>query len=421
MTKQKLSTLAETLVSSEIVRLGATVKEKIKAGNEIYNYTIGDFNSEVFPIPQLLEQYIAEAYKDGYTTYPEAAGEPVLRKAVANFITSRSEMEVSEDEVLISAGGRPLIYSAYRILVDKGDKVIYPIPSWNNNHYTNFSGAEHITIQSGRENNFMPTAAQIAPHIKGATLLALCSPLNPTGTVFTKEALEEICDLVLEENKRRRPEEKKLYVLYDQIYWMLTYGDTEHHSPNTVRPAMKEYTVYVDGISKVFAATGVRVGWAVGPQYIIDKMKSLNSHMGSWAPMAEQIAVANFLNNSEAVDSYLEFFKNGIANRLEAFYNGFLDLKKAGYDVDAITPQAAMYLTVQIDLVGKKTQEGKTLDTQADVTAYILDDAKVALVPFSSFGAESESSWYRLSVGTCKEEDIDVVLAQLTASLGRLQ
>ncbi len=102
----------------------------------------------------------------------------------------------------------------------------------------------------------MPTAEQIRSHVKGASLLALCSPLNPTGTVFGKEELAEICDVVLEENATRGEGEKKLYLLYDQIYWTLTYGDTEHYNPVSLRPEMKKYTVFIDGISKAFAATG---------------------------------------------------------------------------------------------------------------------------------------------------------------------
>jgi aspartate aminotransferase len=124
-----------------------------------------------------------------------------------------------------------LIYAIYRAIVDKGDKVIYPVPSWNNNHYVHFTGGEHIMIEAMRENNFMPTAEQIRPHVKGASLIAVCSPLNPTGTTFTKHELEAICDLVIEENQQRKEGEKKLYLMYDQIYWTLTFGDTVHYNP----------------------------------------------------------------------------------------------------------------------------------------------------------------------------------------------
>ena len=420
MGKLRLSDLAETLIASEIVRLGATIKEKIRSGEHIYNYTIGDFDSSEFPIPQLLQDEIINAYKDGKTTYPAAEGELVLRKAVADFTAKNQGVNYTPQEILISAGGRPLIYSVYRTIVDDGDKVIYPVPSWNNNHYIHFTHGEHVVIESTRENNFMPTAAQIAPHIKGATMLALCSPLNPTGTTFNKEELEAICDLVIAENKQRKEAEKKLYLMYDQIYWTLTFGDTKHYNPVALRPEMKAYTIFIDGISKAFAATGVRVGWAMGPQEIIVKMRSLNSHIGSWAPMGEQHAVAKFLEQDNAVQEYLVHFKKEVDFRLRKIYEGFKQLKEEGFSVDAIVPQAAIYLTVQINLVGKKTAEGKLLNEQAEVTEYILSDAKLALVPFGAFGAGKESNWYRISVGCCKKEEIDTVLKQLKEALEKL-
>jgi aspartate aminotransferase len=421
MGKHKLSQLAETLIASEIVRLGATIKEKIRNGEHIYNYTIGDFDSSQFPIPALLLEEIIQAYKDGKTTYPAAEGELDLRKAVSAFIEKTQAVVYSPKEILISAGGRPLIYAIYRTIVDKGDKVIYPVPSWNNNHYIRFTDGEHVIIESTKENNFMPTAAQIAPHIKGATLLALCSPLNPTGTTFNEIELEAICDLIIEENKNRNPSEKKLYLMYDQIYCTLIFGETKHFNPVALRPAMKEYTVFVDGISKAFAATGVRVGWSMGPEEVITKMRSLNSHIGCWAPMAEQHAVAKFLERYDEVQLYLEHFKSEVEFRLRKIYEGFQHLKNEGFSVDAIVPQAAIYLTVQINLVGKKTVDGKLLNEQSDVTEYLLSEAKLALVPFGAFGAGKESNWYRISVGCCKKEEIETVLKQLKEALEMLQ
>jgi aspartate aminotransferase len=420
MGKTTFSQLAETLIASEIVRLGASIKEKIKTGNHIYNYTIGDFDSTQFPIPKQLEDEIVQAYRDGFTTYPIAEGELELRQAISHFLEKREGLHYTPQEILVSNGGRPLIYAIFRSIVDKGDKVIYPVPSWNNNHYTHFTDGEHVMIEATRENNFMPTAEQIKPHIKGSSLLALCSPLNPTGTVFNKAELEAICDLVLEENASRPEGSKMLYMMYDQIYWTLTYGDTHHYNPVSLRPEMKAYTVFVDGISKSFAATGVRVGWAMGPQELIIKMRSLNSHIGSWAPMAEQKAVAHFLKNDAAVDEYFTHFKSEVAYRLNHLADGFRKLKEEGLDVDVISPQAAIYLTVQINQVGKKTASGDILNDQSAVTEYILSEAKLAMVPFGIFGAGKESNWYRLSVGCCRKEDIETVIGNLRNALKQL-
>ena len=416
----KLSVLAETLQASEIVRLGAMIKEKMRLGAKIYNYTIGDFDADIFPIPAELETGIIEAYKNRFTTYPAAEGNLDLREAVASFLSSKCDLHYTTNEILIAAGGRPLIYSLYRAVVDKGDKVIFPAPSWNNNHYVHFTEGEHIMLEAKEENNFMLSAAQIKEHIKGAALLSLCSPLNPTGTTFTKEELSAICDLVIAENKSRADGEKKLYLMYDQIYWTLTFGDTIHYNPVTINPAMKAFTIFIDGISKAFAATGVRVGWAMGPADVIVKMRSINSHVGAWAPMAEQKAVAAYLGQTAAIDKYLAHFKTEINERLQNIFTGFQQMKAAGFNVDAIAPEAAIYLTIQIDYVGKKTAEGKQLDTQADVTSYMLDEARLAVVPFYAFGAGLNSNWYRLSVGTCKKEEIGEMLEALKTALEKL-
>lgn len=421
MNTSKLSHLSETLKASEIVRLGATIKEKIKQGEKIYNYTIGDFDSALFPIPVDLENEIIAAYKNRYTNYPAAEGNIELRDAIASFIATRQDLNYAANEILVAAGGRPLIYSLYRAIVDKGDKVIYPVPSWNNNHYVHFTEGEHVMIEAKEENNFMPTASQIKGFLKGASLLALCSPLNPTGTTFNKKELEDICDLVIAENNSRKDGEKKLYVMYDQIYWTLTFGDTIHYDPVSLRPEMKKYTIFIDGISKAFAATGVRVGWALGPADVLVKMRSINSHVGAWAPMAEQKAVACFLLQINAINEYFTHFKKEINERLQKIFAGFKQLKQEGFAVDAIAPQAAIYMTLQINITGKKTAEGKILKNQTDVTSYILDNAKLAVVPFYAFGASVSSSWYRLSVGTCKKEEIDEMLETLRNALQQLK
>lgn len=416
----RLSNLAETLIGSEIVRLGNEINLRISKGEKIYNYTIGDFDPGIFPIPAVLEDEIIKSYENCNTNYPPADGILELREAVGKFIKNYEGIDYAPNEIQIASGGRPLIYSVFRVIVDAGDKVIYAVPSWNNNHYTHMCGGEHCVVEAHPENNFMPLAADLAPHIKGATLLCLCTPQNPTGTTLGREELEKICDLVLSENKTRGENDKKLYVMFDQMYATLTYGETQHYNPVSLRPEMKEYTIFIDGISKAFAATGVRVGWALGPVKVIGKIKALLTHIGAWAPMAEQKAVAKFLVNREEVEAFDEGFKEALADRLWKIYNGFTALKEKGYNVDAIAPQAAIYLTVKLDLKGK-SQDGKVLETQADVTDYILSEAKLAIVPFYAFGADKSSPWYRLSVGVCREEDLADMFGKLEHALAQLK
>ncbi len=417
----KLSHLSETLIGSEIVKLGGEIREKIRQGERIYNFTVGDFDPSIFPIPKELEDAIVEAYRKHFTNYPAAEGNLDLRESILSFIKDEEQLEYTPNEILVASGGRPLIYAVFRAICDKGDKIIYAVPSWNNNHYTHFVSGEHIVIEATAATNFMPTAADIHPYVQEATLISLCSPQNPTGTTFRKEELEAICDMVLEENARRGEEQKKLYVMYDQMYWHLTYGDIQHYNPVSLRPAMREYTIFIDAISKVFAATGVRVGWSLGPSTIINKMKAILTHIGAWAPMAEQKAVAYYLNNRTGIHYFLSNFKREIEERLRRIYEGFMQLKSEGLPVDAIAPEAAIYLTIKIDLAGKKTPDGTTLDTQSDVTAYILNNAGLAVVPFYAFGADKSSAWYRLSVGTCKKDEIEEMVGKLREALGKLQ
>ena len=416
----KLSHLSHTLIGSEIVKLGGEIRERIRKGERIYNFTVGDFDPNIFPIPKEFEDAIVEAYRNHFTNYPPGEGSLELRQAVSSFAKEYQGLDYNTDEILIASGGRPLIYAFFRAICDKGDKVIYAVPSWNNNHYVHFVDGEHIVVEAKAENNFMLIAEDIKPFIREAVFLALCSPQNPTGTTFRKEELQKICNLVVEENKRRGDDEKKLYVMYDQMYWHLTYGTTRHYDPVSLHPEMRNYTVYIDAISKVFASTGVRVGWSLGPAAVLNKMKAILSHVGAWAPMAEQKALTKFLSQKPAIDAYLNHFKSELEERLRRIYEGLTQLKQQGYAVDAVAPEAAIYLTVKFDLAGKKTQDGTLLQNQSDVTSYLLQEASLAVVPFYAFGASRNSTWYRLSVGTCKKEEINEMLSKLSNALKKL-
>lgn len=168
------------------------------------------------------------------------------------------------------------------------------------------------------------------------------------------------------------------------------------------------------------ASTGIRVGWGFGPSGVIDKMKSFISHMGAFAPKAEQIAVAEYLNETNEVNKYIEWIKATINSKLLKIYNGITALKSKGYKVDSIAPQGAIYLTVQFDLHGFKTPSGKALNSTGDITTYLMNEAQLGLVPFYAFGSNQESTWYRLSVGTCRDDDIPVVMEKLEAALSKL-
>jgi aspartate aminotransferase len=412
---------AEHLIGSEIIRLAGEVNQKIKEGLNIFNLTIGDFDPHLFPIPAELKQYIIDAYTQNQTNYPPADGMAELRSAIAAFIHTHQGLDYPVSEYLVAGGGRPLIYAIYQALIDPQDKVVYPVPSWNNNHYCHLSDAQRIEIETTPENGFLPVAAELAPYIGDATLLALCSPLNPTGTMFRKEQLLPICEMVMEENARRKAAgTKPLYVLYDQIYWMLTMKGIGHTDPVTLIPGMKEYTIFVDGISKSLAATGVRVGWSFGPEYVISKMKAILGHIGAWAPKAEQVAASRFLQNTEALSGYVQEIKQKITTRFEQIHTGFETLNTKGFPVSIIAPEGAIYLTAQFALKGCRTADGSLIETTEDITAFLLNHAQLAVVPFTAFGVAKGTDWYRISVGTLKDQDVPEMLAKLESALSTL-
>jgi len=411
-----VSDLAENLIGSEIIKIAGEINARIAEGEQITNLTIGDFDPKIYPLPADLLEEIIDAYRAGHTNYPMANGMENLRVAVSGYINDQQGLDYNKEDILISGGARPLIYATYRALVNPGEKVVFPIPSWNNNHYTYLSFAEQVIIDCKPESKFLPTAEEIAPHLADAALVALCSPLNPTGTSFSASELAKICDLILAENAKRDGR-KPLYLLYDQIYSALTLRGSKHVDPVSLRPEMRPYTIYIDGISKAFAATGVRVGWAFGPNKVIAKMRALLSHVGAWSPKPEQIATAKFLANKHAVSATILRHRDMIAERVDKLYNGFSALREIGFPVDVIQAEGAMYLTVKIDLIGRTTPDGEILKDAEDVTMYLIRAAKVGMVPFYAFGASRQNPWFRISVGTLKMEQISDVIDGMRIAL----
>jgi aspartate aminotransferase len=184
---------------------------------------------------------------------------------------------------------------------------------------------------------------------------------------------------------------------------------------------MREYTVFVDGISKAFAATGVRVGWTVAPADVTKRMASVLGHVGAWAPRAEQMATAKVLEDRAAIEAYHGEMKVGVQGRLDALYQGIQALRDAGYPVEAIPPMGAIYLSVRFPLHGWTTPGGAVLAKNDDIRLYLLDAAGLALVPFQAFGMTEDTGWFRTSVGAVSLDEIQAMFARLTPALAALQ
>lgn len=413
----RVSEMADGMIGSAILKVAAEIRALAAEGRGICNLTVGDFSPAEFPIPVGLGRRVQDALRAGETNYPPSNGLPVLRESVAAFYREWLGLDFPLESVLIMAGARPAIYSAFRVLVDPGDRVVFGVPSWNNGYYCQLVGALPIPVSCDASTSFLPTRRMLERAVRGARLLSLNSPLNPTGTAFDADTLAAICDLVLEENARRSPSERPLFFLYDQIYWMLTFGGTHHVNPISLRPEIAPYTVLVDGISKAFAATGLRVGWLLGPADLVARMSDFNGHVGAWAPRPEQAATAAFLRARDEIETYHDTMKGGVQARLDALYHGLTRLRDQGLPVDATAPAGAIYLSARFALNGRRTPDGRTLLTNEDVRSYLLREAGFAVVPFQAFGVEEDSGWFRLSVGACSVPEIEAVLPCIEAAI----
>jgi aspartate aminotransferase len=410
---QGLGEMVSALVGSEILRIAGEVRALAEKGQPVLNLTVGDFAPKQFRIPRQLEQGITRALAAGQTNYPPSDGVPELKRAITDFYREALALDYPIDGVLIAGGARPLIYALFRAVLDPGDKVVYPVPSWNNNHYCHLAGARDVAVETSPENGFQPTAAELAPHLADARLLALNSPLNPAGTGFSREQLKAIAQLVVDENRRRGPAAKPLFLLYDQIYWLLAASSAPHTTPVELVPEVAPYTLMIDGISKAFAATGLRVGWAVGPPFLISRMKDFLGHVGAWAPRPEQVATAELFADPALVQTLSGAIREGVNVRLAALDRGLKRLAGKGYPVKHLPPTGALYLSVHFDLI----RPGGQFENNRAVRQFLLEQAGFAVVPFHAFGTRADNGWFRLSVGAVGVDEIAPAIDRVEAAL----
>ena len=380
------------LVGSRILAIADEVRALQAQGRQICNLSIGDFDPREFPIPEPLRERIEGALRRGETNYPPSAGIPALREQIAALYAREFGLSVPTASIVVTGGSRPGLFAAYQLTVDRGERVVFPVPSWNNDHYCELAGATPVPIQCGRDTAFLPTAPMLARALRDARLLVLNSPVNPTGTAFDSATLGAICDAVLEENARRSPEDPPLYLLYDQVYWMLTFGGLAHVVPPVLRPSMAPYTILVDGISKVFAATGLRLGWVCAPEHLSAQFSAFLGHVGAWAPRPVQVATA-----------------------------GMLALRRDGLPVEVVAPSGGLYLSVRFGSPEAGGCGDATRDSTEGIRRYLLEQAGLAAVPFEAFGFEGEPGWFRLSVGSVSESAIGDLLGRLQGALKQLQ
>jgi aspartate aminotransferase len=401
-----LSDSIRCLQESGILRITRQVRAMIARGETVVNLTVGDFDPRYFPIPKTLAQGIQDAVARGETNYPTPEGLLVLREAISDYVFRRTGVRYPVDAIVVCSGGRPVLYGAYRAIVNPGDKVVFSVPSWQNDAYAMLTGAEGVAIEASAETGFQPTVEQFAPHLGEAAMICICSPGNPTGTVMTEKQLGDILRAVVAENEKREAQGRRpVFILHDQMYGQLVSSGQKHVFPPAIVPACARYLISADGVSKAYAGTGLRLGWMLVPPAVGARIRDLLSHAGAWAPRAEQAAVAAFLQDEPAIAEFRKEMDARIRERLGAMYEGFEELKKAGYPVDSINPQGAIYFSAQFKLHGRSVG-GRTIETDEDIRALLLERAGAAVIPFRAFGVQGNTGWFRLSAGAVSLDEI---------------
>ena len=263
----QISRIVTALEPSATLAMAAKAKELSAAGKKVYDFSVGepDFNT-----PQHICQAAVEAMNAGHTHYTVASGIPELKKAVAKTYKQRTGLEYAPGQVVISNGAKHSLHNVFTAMCNPGDEIIIPAPYWvSYAELVKLTGAKPVIVETAEGNDFKLTPAQLQSAITPrTTMLLLCSPSNPTGSVYTPEELEALADIVVERN---------LWVISDEIYEHLIYGNHRFVSFPTVRPGLVERTIVVNGVSKSYAMTGWRIGWTLSPANIAKAMGDLQS------------------------------------------------------------------------------------------------------------------------------------------------
>ncbi len=407
----RLSDMANGMERSRILSIAASVREMISQGEAVAPFTVGDFSPEQFKVPPHLLDGIINAVSDNETNYPPAAGLPELRDSLSKWMLEQYGLDVGSDGIIVGSGARPVLYASFRLFLEPGDGLAHGVPAWNNHYYVHLNDAIDIPIVGTAESRFLPTADAIQSVIKDIRVLILNSPLNPTGTCFTRDELAAICDVIMAENRVRRENgTKPVMLVYDQVYSTMTAEGVEHVHPVQVCPEIFDYTITLDAISKSLTGTGLRLGWMALPPSLAAPVVALIGHMGAWPARPIQKAAADLYSKPDILTNYFQELDQKIAERMYILQERLGKLSE--YGVRFVKPEGGIYLTTQFDLFNVLN-----VSTNEEIRKWLLERAGVAIVPFQAFGLEEDTGWFRISVGAVSTDEIHDAMNRLEVAL----
>ena len=395
----QLSDRLNRLAPSATLAMSQKSSEMKAQGIDVINMSVGepDFNT-----PDNIKQAAKKAIDENYSRYSPVPGYPDLRKAIVAKLKNENGLEYTTNEVIVGTGGKQCVCNAVLALVNPGDEVIIPAPYWvSYPQMVKLAGGTPVIVNAGFDPDFKMTAEQLENAITEKTkMLILCSPSNPTGSVYSKEELAALAEVL-----KKHPE---VFVLADEIYEHINYIG-KHHSI-AQEPGMKEQVIIANGVSKAYAMTGWRIGFLAGPEWIIKGCNKLQGQYTSGTcSVSQKAAEAAYTLDQSAVEEMRVAF--------ERRRNLIVKLAKEVPGLEVNMPQGAFYLFPKCNSYFGKSNGEKTINNSTDFAMYLLEEAHVATVGGDAFG---DPDCFRMSYAT-SDENIVEAIKRIKEALGKLK
>lgn len=395
----ELSDRLKRLAPSATLAMSQKSSEMKAQGIDVINMSVGEPD---FMTPGFIKEAGKKAIDDNYSKYSPVPGYPVLREAIARKLKRENGLDYATSEIIVGTGGKQGVCNAILALVNPGDEVVIPAPYWvSYPQMVKLAGGTPVIVPAGIGQDFKITAAQLEAAVTPKTkLVILCSPSNPTGSVYSEEELGELAKVVLAHDD--------LFVLSDEIYEHINY--IGGHSSIAACPGMRERTVVCNGVSKAYAMTGWRLGWVAAPEWIVKGLGKLQGQYTSGTSSVSQMAaVAAYEGDQSCVETFRETFRR----RRDLIVSLAKDIP--GLEVNV--PQGAFYLFPDCSAFFGKTDGRRTIGSSTDLALYLLEEGHVATVGGDAFGAPR---CFRMSYAT-SDDNIREALRRIRHVLSKLK
>ena len=395
----QLSARLNRLAPSATLAMSQKSNEMKAQGIDVINMSVGEPD---FMTPEHIKEAGKKAITDNYSKYSPVPGYPALRNAISAKLKKENNLDYKASEIIVGTGGKQGVCNTIMALVDEGDEVIIPAPYWvSYPQMVKLAGGTPVIVRGGFEQDFKITPEQLEAAITPKTrMLVLCSPSNPTGSVYTQDELNALAEIVLKH--------EDLYVLADEIYEHINYIGS--HASIASYPGMKERTCLCNGVSKAYAMTGWRLGWVAAPEWLI---KGINKLQGQYTSGTCDVSQMAALAAYEGPQQCVEDMRKAFERRRDLIVK--LAKEIPGFEVNV--PKGAFYLFPKISSFFGKSNGATTINNSTDFALYLLEEAHVASVGGDAFG---DPDCFRMSYAT-SDENIVEALRRIKEAVAKLK